>query len=107
MNEAYSAPPSPPIHTPKPLALATACLGKTSEGVVNKFVIQAWCAPVSNPKRTTAPQPVAVTTITPNTGMESAHASMVVLRALPTCHPRFMRALDARPPRMDPTPEIV
>jgi hypothetical protein len=91
---------------PKPDTEPTAPRGTVSEGRVNMFAAQAWCAEAASPTRKAAghsPSTCGAKTIGTT---KAAQISIASLRAFSTPMPREMKAEDSQPPAMLPASVI-
>src|SRR4051812_49266066 len=97
-------PPTAPPKPPNPTTDATADRGNESDVVVYRFADQPWCAAAARLINPTVSHIFPPENITIDTGTtQTAHISMVVLRAAVTDQPRASNADDSQPPPIDPT----
>src|SRR5579863_4270705 len=93
------APIIPPIPTTEP----TAALGKVSEGSVNRFADQPWCAAAANPTRPTTTHRWLENGAQTTGTTANEQISKAILRAKFGVLPRRKKIAESQPPPILPT----
>src|SRR6267142_2464824 len=93
----------PPANAPIPTTEPTAARGNMSLASVYTLADQAWCAAAATLTSNTAVHMLPASGARTVGTIRSAIASIVVLRARLTVHPRLIRELESHPPPIEPT----